>query len=75
MRPIKNDKMVSIVLPVFEEPEVVAKFLDYNIEIVHQCPLFVLDAKGGEILKNMLPFIEKRFVQQLDGHWGVLDDF
>lgn len=59
MRPIKNDKMVSIVLPVFEEPEVVAKFLDYNIEIVHQCPLFVLDAKGGEILKKYATFYRK----------------
>ncbi len=59
MLSLKKDTRVSIVLPVFEEPTVVAKFLKHNREILHQHPLFVLDVKGGEKLKEHAVFYKK----------------
>ena len=59
MPSLKKDNGVTIVLPVFEEPEVVAMFLNCNREILQQHPLFVVDLKGGEILKGYAAFYRK----------------
>ncbi|MQY62144.1 glycosyltransferase [archaeon] len=54
----KKDK-ITIVLPVFEEPEIVAKFVNSNKEILKKYPVIVIDRKGGDILKEYASFYRK----------------
>lgn len=56
---IENDRKITIALPVFEEPEVVAKFVNSNKEILKKHPLIVIDRKGGDILKEYASFYRK----------------
>jgi hypothetical protein len=55
----KKDNKMTIILPVFEVPEVVAEFVKSNEAILKKHPLFVLDRKGGEILKEHATFYKK----------------
>jgi len=50
---------LTIVLPVFDEPAVVAKFVKHNESILKKYPLFVLDRKGGDVLKKYAAFYKK----------------
>ncbi|MDH5375921.1 MAG: hypothetical protein OEW95_08925 [Candidatus Bathyarchaeota archaeon] len=54
-----KDKKITIALPVFEDPEIVAKFIDGNKEILEKYPLIVIDRNGGEALKEYASFYRK----------------
>lgn len=56
---VEKDKKITIALPVFEEPEIVAKFIEGNKEILEKYPLIVIDRKGGEPLKEYASFYRK----------------
>jgi len=56
---VEKDKRITIALPVFEEPEIVAKFIDGNKEILEKYPLIVVDRKGGLALKEYASFYRK----------------
>ena len=56
---VEKDKKITIALPVFEEPEIVAKFIECNMEILEKYPLIVIDRKGGEALKEHASFYRK----------------
>lgn len=56
---VEKDKKITIALPVFEEPEIVAKFIDGNKEILEKYLLIVIDRKGGEALKEYASFYRK----------------
>ena len=56
----KNEKStITITLPVFEEPEIVEKFLENNKETLEKHPIIVVDRKGGRILKDRALFYKK----------------
>lgn len=59
MLSLKKDNRVTIVLPVFEEPEIVEKFLNCNKEILQQHSVFVIDLKGGAKLNGKATFYKK----------------
>ena len=54
-----RNNTVTLVLPVMEEPEIVAKFVEGNKNILENFPLLVLDLKGGEPLKEYAFFYKK----------------
>ena len=54
-----KDNKITILIPVFEEPEIVAKFVDENKSILKRYPVFVLNKKGGAILKEYTSFYKK----------------
>ena len=56
---LEKDKKITIALPVFEDPEIVAKFIDGNKEILEKYPLIVIDRNGGEALKEYASFYRK----------------
>lgn len=56
---VEKDKKITIALPVFEEPEIVAKFIEANKGIIEKYPLIVIDRKGGEALKEYASFYRK----------------
>jgi len=56
---VEKTKKVTIALPVFEEPEIVAKFIDGNKEILQKYPVIIIDRKGGEALKQYASFYRK----------------
>lgn len=45
--------MLTIALPVFEEPELIKQFIKLNSELLHSYPLLVINKSGGEELKNL----------------------
>lgn len=58
LRP-KKDNSVTIIIPVFEEPELVTKFVNSNKEILEKHPLFVINRKGGDVLRDRASFYKK----------------
>jgi hypothetical protein len=56
---VEKNKKITIALPVFEEPEIVAKFIEGNKKILEKHPLIVIDRKGGEALKEYASFYRK----------------
>jgi len=55
----EKDEKITIALPVFEKPEIVAKFIEGNKEILKKYPLIVIDRKGGKALKEYTSFYRK----------------
>lgn len=43
---VDKDEKMTIALPVFEDPEIVVKFIEGNKEILEKYPLIVIDRKG-----------------------------
>jgi len=56
---VEEENKITIVLPVFEEPDIVAKFIDGNKEILEKYPVIVIDRKGGEALREYASFYRK----------------
>lgn len=56
---VDKDEKITIALPVFEDPEIMAKFIEGNKEILEKYPLIVIDRKGGEALKEYASFYRK----------------
>jgi cellulose synthase/poly-beta-1,6-N-acetylglucosamine synthase-like glycosyltransferase len=56
---LEKDKKITIALPVYEEPDIVANFIDGNKEILEKYPVIVVDRKGGEALKKYASFYKK----------------
>jgi len=55
----KKDNTLSIILPVFDEPELIAKFVNGNKRLLQKYPVLVLDGKGGDSLKEYATFYKK----------------
>lgn len=55
----KRDNKITIILPVFEEPEIVAKFITHNKKLLKKYPVIVINKKGGDILKEYASFYRK----------------
>jgi hypothetical protein len=56
---VNEDEKITLALPVFEDPKIVAKFIDSNKEILEKYPVIVIDRKGGEALKKYASFYRK----------------
>lgn len=56
---IKKDHLTTILIPVFEEPELVANFVNNNKDLLTRHQVFVIDRKGGNSLQEYAQFYRK----------------